>query len=51
MVRTFVIQSRMASLVASLRVRLPAATGRTSAPRSFMRKTFKAWRLTSSSPM
>ena len=38
-----VTQSRMASLVASFKVRLPEVTGRTWAPKSFIRKTFKAW--------
>jgi len=46
-----VTQWRMASFMASLRVRLPEETGTTSAPRSFMRATLGAWRRTSSSPM
>src|SRR3546814_3378680 len=33
-------QSRSASFIASLRVRVPLFTGTTSAPRSFMRNTF-----------
>ena len=44
-------QSRMASLMASLSVRLPMVTGMTSAPSSFMRATLSAWRRVSSSPM
>ena len=38
--RTFVTQSRIASLIASLSVRVPESTPRTSAPRSRMRYTF-----------
>ena len=37
-------QSRMASLVASLRVAVPAVTGCTVAPSSRMRNTLRAWR-------
>ena len=51
MVRTFVTQSRMASLIASFSVREPASTGRTSAPSSRMRRTLGAWRAMSSVPM
>ena len=51
MVRTFVTQSRMASLIASLSVRDPESTPRTSAPSSRMRFTFGAWRAMSSVPM
>ena len=51
MVRTFVTQSRMASLIASLSVREPVSTVRTSAPSSFMRNTLSACRRTSSAPM
>ena len=41
----------MASLVASLRVRLPDSTGNTSVPIARMRKTFSSCRRTSSLPM
>ena len=51
MSRTFVTQSRIASLIASLSVRLPEPTPTTSAPSSRMRKTFGSWRRMSSSPM
>ena len=50
-VSTFVIQSRIASLVASFSVRLPNSTGRTSAPSRFMRSTLGRCRRMSSSPM
>jgi tryptophan synthase beta chain len=50
-VSTFVIQSRIASLVASLSVLVPKSTGRTSAPSRFMRSTLGRWRRMSSSPM
>ena len=48
---TLPIQSRMASLVASLSVRCPDSTGITRDPSSFMRKTFSSWRRMSSVPM
>ena len=48
---TLVTQSRSASFIASLSVREPAVTGVTRVPSSFMRKTFSAWRSTSSAPM
>ena len=48
---TFVTQSRMASDVASLSVEVPEVTGRTSAPSSFIRNTFRAWRSMSAAPM
>ncbi len=51
MSRTLVTQSRMASLTASLRVLVPAVTGLTSAPISFMRYTLRDWRRMSSPPM
>ena len=51
MVSTLASQSRMASLMASFSVRLPDDTGTTSAPSSFMRKTFSSWRSMSTSPM
>ncbi len=51
MVRTLVTQSRSASLTASLSVFEPLSTGITFAPSSFMRKTFSAWRSTSTRPM
>ena len=51
MVATFVTQSRIASLTASLSVAVPDVTARTSAPRLRMRRTFGAWRRMSSSPM
>ena len=51
MVRTWVTQSRSASLTASFRVFDPLSTGMTVAPRSFMRKTLSAWRATSTLPM
>ncbi len=44
-------QSRMASLIASLSVRLPAVTGTTCAPSNCIRATFSACRCVSSSPM
>ena len=50
-VATLVTQSRMASLIASFRVREPAVTATTSAPSSRMRATLSAWRSVSSSPM
>jgi len=50
-VSTFVTQSRIASLMASLSVFEPDVTGTTRAPSSSMRKTFGAWRSTSSAPM
>ena len=49
--RTLVTQSRIASLVASLSVRVPLTTGTTVAPSSFMRYTLSDWRRMSSSPM
>ena len=45
------IQSRIASLVASFSVRVPNSTGRTSAPSSSIRSTFGCWRRMSSEPM
>ena len=45
-----VVQSRMASLMASLSVRLPAATPVTLDPNNLMRKTFNACRRMSSVP-
>ena len=48
---TLVTQSRIASEVASFKVAVPECTGRTSAPRRRMRKTFSAWRSMSSAPM
>jgi len=50
-VATFVTQSRIASDVASFSVLVPAETGTTVAPRSFMRSTLGFWRRMSSSPM
>ena len=50
-VSTFVIQSRIASLVASFSVRVPKSTGRTSAPSSSIRSTLGRCRRMSSSPM
>ncbi len=47
---TLVTQSRSASFIASFSVPCPEDTGRTSAPSSFMRKTFGAWRSTSVAP-
>jgi hypothetical protein len=44
---TLATQSRSASFVASLSVSAPDCTGTTSAPSSFMRNTFGAWRSTS----
>ena len=44
-------QSRIASLMASFRVRLPASTPTTVAPSSRMRTTFSACRAMSSVPM
>ena len=44
-------QSRSASLMASLSVRLPVATGTTSAPSIRIRATLSAWRSMSTSPM
>ncbi len=41
---TLATQSRIASLMASFSVRLPASTPRTVAPSSRMRKTLSAWR-------
>ncbi len=49
--RTFVTQSRIASLIASLSVRVPESTPRTSAPRRRIRATFGDWRAMSSVPM
>jgi hypothetical protein len=46
-----VTQSRSASFIASLRVRVPLSTAITRAPRSFMRNTLSDWRATSSAPM
>jgi hypothetical protein len=46
-----VIQSRIASLVASFSVLVPNSTGRTSAPSSPIRSTFGFWRRMSSAPM
>ena len=43
-VSTVATHSRSASFTASLRVRLPEVTVRTSAPRSSMRNTFSSWR-------
>ena len=51
MVVTFVTQSRIASLTASLSVAVPEVTERTSAPSARIRSTFGAWRRMSSSPM
>ena len=51
MCSTLDIHSRIASLVASLRVLLPDVTPYTSVPIAFMRKTFNSWRRTSSTPM
>ena len=48
---TLVTQSRIASLMASFNVRLPAVTPLTVAPSSRMRTTFRAWRAMSSVPM
>ena len=48
---TVVTQSRMASFMASLSVREPAATAYTSAPSSCMRATLIACRFVSTSPM
>ena len=48
---TFVTQSRIASLIASLSVALPRCTARTSAPRACIRSTFGCWRSMSSAPM
>ena len=45
---TFVIQSRIASLVASFSVRVPKSTARTSAPSRRIRSTFGACRRMSS---
>ena len=45
------VQSRSASLIASLSVRAPAVTGMTSAPQSSIRFTLGAWRSMSFSPM
>ena len=50
-VSTVATHSRMASLTASLRVRLPEVTVRTSAPSNSMRNTLSSWRLVSTSPM
>ena len=51
MVSTVATHSRMASLTASLSVRLPEVTVRTSAPSSSIRKTLSSWRFVSTSPM
>ena len=51
MVSTVATHSRMASFTASLSVRLPDVTVRTSAPSSSMRKTLSSWRCVSTSPM
>ena len=48
---TVAIQSRMASLMASRKVRLPVRTLTTSEPSAFILKTLSFWRRTSSSPM
>ena len=48
---TFVTQSRSASFIASFSVRAPEVTETTSAPSSFMRKTFGCCRAMSTSPM
>ena len=48
---TLATQSRIASLMASFSVLLPASTWRTVAPSSCMRTTFSAWRRMSSAPM
>ena len=50
-VATLVTQSRIASFIASLSVREPDCTACTFAPSSSMRRTFGAWRCTSSAPM
>jgi hypothetical protein len=50
-VRTFVTQSRIASLMASLSVLDPDSTATTSAPSSRIRSTFNRWRRMSSEPM
>mmetsp|Transcript_90829 Transcript_90829/g.257171 ORF Transcript_90829/g.257171 Transcript_90829/m.257171 type:complete len:259 (+) Transcript_90829:819-1595(+) len=47
----FVTQSRIASLIASLRVFDPLSAGTTLAPSIFMRKTFNDWRSMSTLPM
>ena len=48
---TFVTQSRIASLTASLSVAVPEVTERTSAPSARIRRTFGPWRSMSSAPM
>jgi len=48
---TLATQSRNASLIASLSVRLPVVTGTTSAPSIRIRATLSAWRTVSTSPM
>ena len=48
---THVTHSRMASFTASFKVRLPEVTGTTVAPSSSIRKTLRAWRTVSTSPM
>ena len=50
-VSTFVIQSRIDSLVASFSVFVPNSTGRTSAPSRPIRSTLGLWRRMSSAPM
>ncbi|MNJ56796.1 hypothetical protein D3C77_523600 [compost metagenome] len=51
MLWTLVTQSRRASFIASFSVPVPAVTGITSAPKSFMRKTLACWRSMSVVPM
>ena len=51
MPRTFAIQSRMASLMASLSVWLPDRTACTLEPSSPMRNTLRLWRIVSRYPM
>ena len=51
MVSTLVIQSRIASFIASFSVPAPALTGITSAPSMRIRTTLGRWRRMSSSPM
>ncbi len=51
MVATFVTQSRIASLTASLSVAVPEVTERTSAPSARIRSTFGPCRSMSSAPM
>jgi len=50
-VTTFVTQSRIASDVASFKVFVPLVTSTTSAPSSFIRRTFIDCRRMSSVPM